>query len=1390
MNSQLLAAATGLFHPLTPALKDLARHPSTSHTLNDLAYILAESLRVTSAYICDWNPQTGIVTILAEYLSPHANQAEQQSDLNQSYDMRQNSSDNGLWLDNGEVVIEHLHGESYRLNSHQHMTAFGGQSVLAVPLIINQRVVGFAELWESRERRDFTASDVQLCRTLIQQVELALENVSLLESQQQQLHLSQTLQEMGALLTTDFTLEQVYEHIFRLLERVIEYDGASIQLLDENGGLVPVAAAGMLTTEEILRLAPKVPAEVIQQRWGTHSAAAIPDTHNDPSWVRLPETSSIRSWVGAALNLKDRFIGLLDLVSLRQNSYDQAAADLLLVFANQAAIAIENVRLFAATRRQAQELSGLYETALVTGGIMDIHTLLARVFQQIYRLLKPDGFFVALYDEVPDELLFYEYREAGLLLKEIEESRRFPVEGLTGWIVRHRQPLFVRDLWYEHLPTEPIVNGQHSRSWLGVPLLVRERILGVISIQSFYPNAFTEADQRFMESLANQVAVAIENVRLFEAEARRRQEAELLGRMTAALTGSLELDDFLQQAVNLVAQQLPGVHNVTVTILEGDKQSMRPRVRWTMTPEYTLNPIGARILLADTYASQQAIQTCTLVLIEDLHQIPGQNASYLQMNLTAGLRSILYVPIVVHGQSVGILHVNVWHQVRQFRGEEIAFCQGMAYQIAVAYEITRLFAAERHQLHLARTLQQVGSLLTTRLSLDELYTQLFKLLQKVVDFDAAAIFLLNEAGQMNRAACFSHTGSLNQSGESIPFSRQLQTLWRDRPFVVTAELESYPTWRDMAPQEMQAWIGAALLVQGEFIGTLNVYSREKNAYSQTDGEVVASFANQAAIAILNTRLHEEIKQGANELTVLYQVAQLIVSIIDIDELLRRTTEFIAERLYPHVFGFLLLDEENQNLWLHPSYYGTPARSRQVPWSITEGVIGQVARTGQWHIVEDVELDPYYIQELPTTQSELVVPLKVSGKIIGVINAESETKNFFTTRDVRFLITLAGQVAAAIERIQIHQHLADLVAERTGELQEEQNRLTTILDGAGEGIFFTDAEGTILYVNRAALQLTGLQSQQVLGQYLLGIPHLKLAPGVQESLRQAIRQGKHWSGELALRTQDERTLDIRLTLSPLYNTDYSLTGFVGIESDISRLKEVERLKSEFISNVSHELRTPLTNILTSTTLLERGKPEKRAHYLQVLRAESNRLTRLINSLLDLSWLETSSGTLYLQTVDLGPLLRTIMEGFHYLAQSRRIMLSYSAPPLLPPVMADASQLAVALRNLLENAFAYTLVEGTITVVLDIPPPSTQMRVRICDDGVGIPSDELPRVLERFFRGRASLTLGIPGTGLGLAVTRYIIEQHNGWMEITSQEEVGTTVAIWLPLAEQNPERTPL
>jgi signal transduction histidine kinase len=265
-------------------------------------------------------------------------------------------------------------------------------------------------------------------------------------------------------------------------------------------------------------------------------------------------------------------------------------------------------------------------------------------------------------------------------------------------------------------------------------------------------------------------------------------------------------------------------------------------------------------------------------------------------------------------------------------------------------------------------------------------------------------------------------------------------------------------------------------------------------------------------------------------------------------------------------------------------------------------------------------------------------------------------------------------------------------------------------------------------------------------------------------------------------KDGTTFEANLALAPIRRAEGDLVGFVGIQSDISRLKELERLKSKFVSNVSHELRTPLTNIKTYLTLLQKGKAERHAHYLDILSQETVRLTRLIEALLDVSQWELGLVRLTLAPADLTQVLHAVYQVFAVRAEAKQSAIHLELPPNLPRAMADARKIEQVATNLVSNAVAYTPENGQIWLRAGAAEREGRpmLWLSVSDNGPGIAPADLPRVFERFYRGQLSERYAVPGTGLGLAISKEIVEAHGGAIDVSSEPGQGTTFTVWLPL----------
>jgi PAS domain S-box-containing protein len=937
-------------------------------------------------------------------------------------------------------------------------------------------------------------------------------------------------------------------------------------------------------------------------------------------------------------------------------------------------------------------------------------------------------------------------------------------------------------------------NATNIRAYLALPLLdyKQQTMIGAFMCDSSQIAFFRQVDVAMLQTLAHYLSLSLQNAHLYPRELRRRQIAEILNQIATSLTSTLNAGEVMTRTVEAVGHILPDIQSCTISLLEQDGTFLRMSKSWVRDERYkaVLQSDGAYV--AETYACRQVLETGTAFVMNHIDSYDMFKAN-VDMARENKLSALLYVPLMAYQESIGILHIHVWNQPREFSQEEISLCQSLANYAAIALENARLFTAERHQLRLSQMLQRVGALLTTSLTLDEVHEKLFDLLAEVVTYDSVSIQLIDEKSKQLYLAAgrgFPDWEAMCQFISGLT-ERSLRKIAHFPYWRVIADTDTSDEWVKKGPADyICSWIGAALIVKGKIIGILNVDSRVPGAYDEQMGEMVAAFANQAAVAIDNARLYEETRQRAHELSVLYQVAQATAVTLNVDELLHQTTELITSLLYPDVLSFVMVDEATGSLRPHASSHGIPEKFYHTDIPYEGSVTGYVVQTGRPYLVEDTKAENRYLPGVADSRSEVAVPLVVNGRVIAAINVESPQVAAFNENDVRFLVTLASQVATAIERVQLYhtlhqqaESLAQQVVERTAELQAEKERSLAILENAGEGIIFTDPETNILYANTALERQSGYRRQQLLGQPLSFLIDSYESDNSRQEMEEAIVGHHSWSGELFSRHRDGYQYDISLTITPI-QTGEGLLGFVGISSDISRLKELDRLKTRFVSNVSHELRTPLTNIKTYLTLLERGDSKKRGRYLQILNHETERLTRLIQDLLNLSRLETEPLPQVIEPLELPRLLQEFYEIFLPKAESEELTLHLLPLPDLPLLLVEEHHLAQLLSNFLTNAVTYIRPGDEIVIRAGSGElkGKTAVWIQIADTGPGIADEDLPRLFDRFYRGRRVQELNIPGTGLGLAICQEIVNRYGGRLELESQPGQGTKFTVYLPAAD--------
>lgn len=361
-----------------------------------------------------------------------------------------------------------------------------------------------------------------------------------------------------------------------------------------------------------------------------------------------------------------------------------------------------------------------------------------------------------------------------------------------------------------------------------------------------------------------------------------------------------------------------------------------------------------------------------------------------------------------------------------------------------------------------------------------------------------------------------------------------------------------------------------------------------------------------------------------------------------------------------------------------------------------------------------------------------------------------------------------------------------------EARSEQRKFRALLSGMLEGVLVIDRAEVIQLANDRAAQLLGATDSRA----LLGAPVINVSrePNLQEALRLVLSNetGEPTVTEVTIRTGDREEI-LQLTANAIPGVDGGRPLYILVFHDVTELKKLEATRRDFVANVSHEIRTPLTAIRGYAETLNAGAlddPARARKFLGVIERHAERLARLTDDLLALSDLELGRAALHKVPMSLSPAVETALDVIREKAAQGSVVVKRELAAELPTFEADPDRLVQVLVNLADNAVKYTEPGGTVTVAgrLAQPPEVDKRRahvrswleIAVADTGVGIPSRDLPRLTERFYRVDKARSRELGGTGLGLAIVKHIVQAHAGVLHIDSILGKGTTVKVYLPL----------
>jgi two-component system, OmpR family, sensor kinase len=505
------------------------------------------------------------------------------------------------------------------------------------------------------------------------------------------------------------------------------------------------------------------------------------------------------------------------------------------------------------------------------------------------------------------------------------------------------------------------------------------------------------------------------------------------------------------------------------------------------------------------------------------------------------------------------------------------------------------------------------------------------------------------------------------------------------------------------------------------------------------------------------------------LTMLQDMSKQLISKFDFDQIVDLFMDLVMEIIQYHSCILYLSHETGQKYQM--------VRHRGLTEEVAENyepdddIVDWILNEGRW-------THSTFLKSPEPGKKRVVSILPLHGikNIVGFLLVSSGPESdAFNPTNMKLLSFISSQAGIALENQDLYSKLI-----------RSREYINNILESINNGIITVDTDDRITHINKNATAMLGLPSADIVGDEFRKAFREDLVEMIDREKKRALKDGFTFEILFEYCMTDAFSIPLGINSSLLIDDQGRRLGIIIVIRDMSASKELERLrqlddlKSEFVSNVSHELRTPLSIIKTYIeTLLEHGGDtdyETQQQFLTVVDQETDHLTGLVSDLLDISRIESGKYEMELVQISVSEVIALIVKKLENAHKTHDIRLD--VPSDLPTLLADKEKIVQVFTNLIENAVKFSPKGGVIEISADFD--CGMIVCRITDHGIGIAAADIPKIFEKFFRADISDKYEIPGTGLGLPIVKYIIESHNGEISAESELGIGSTFIVSIPV----------